>query len=116
MAKIKEMDLTSGPIFKKLTIYAIPFIFTNILQILFSATDIAVLGIMVNDNAVAAVDWTFYVIYYSDDPRKVNAKPFEIAADLKAAGFVQIGKGNDILSDEKTHSGWAMEFTYSEKQ
>lgn len=55
MARIKEMDLTSGPIFKKLTIYAIPFIFTNILQIFFSATDIAVLGIMVNDNAVAAV-------------------------------------------------------------
>lgn len=55
MARIKEMDLTSGPILKKLTIYAIPFIFTNILQIFFSATDIAVLGIMVNDNAVAAV-------------------------------------------------------------
>ena len=29
--------------------------FTNILQILFNATDIAVVGIMVNDDAVAAV-------------------------------------------------------------
>ncbi len=55
MARIREMDLTSGPIFKKLIIYAIPFIFSNILQIMFNATDIAVLGMMVSDDAVAAV-------------------------------------------------------------
>lgn len=67
------------------------------------------------DNAVAAVDWTFYVIYYSNDPTQVNTKPFEIAADLKAAGFVQQGKGNDILSDEPTHTGWTMDFVYTEK-
>lgn len=67
------------------------------------------------DNAVAAVDWTFYVIYYSNDPRKVNTKPREIAASLKAAGFVQQGRGHDILSDEQTHTGWAMDFTRTEK-
>jgi hypothetical protein len=67
------------------------------------------------DNAVAAVDWNFYVIYYSNDPKQVNQKPFEIAADLKAAGFVQQGKGYDILSDEPTHTGWAMDFVYTEK-
>jgi putative MATE family efflux protein len=49
------MDLTNGSIFKKLVIYAIPFIFTNILQILFNAADIAVVGVFVNDDAVAAV-------------------------------------------------------------
>lgn len=53
--KRREMDLTTGSIFKKLFIYAVPFMFTNILQILFNATDIAVVGIMVNDDAVAAV-------------------------------------------------------------
>jgi hypothetical protein len=67
------------------------------------------------DNAVASVDWNFYVIYYADDVTKVNTKPLEIAAALKAAGFVQQGKGRDVLSDEPTHTGWAMEFTYSEK-
>ncbi len=51
----KEMDLTNGPILKKLTLYAMPFIFSNILQILFNTADIAVLGIFVGDNAVAAV-------------------------------------------------------------
>ncbi len=55
MAGAREMDLTNGSIFKKLIIYAIPFIFTNILQILFNAADIAVVGMFVNDDAVAAV-------------------------------------------------------------
>lgn len=55
MSRAREMDLTNGSIFKKLIIYAIPFIFTNILQILFNAADIAIVGIFVNDDAVAAV-------------------------------------------------------------
>ena len=67
------------------------------------------------DNSVAAVEWTFYVIYYSDDPHKVNSKPAASAADLKAAGFIQSGKGNDTPSDESTHTGWAMEFACVEK-
>lgn len=67
------------------------------------------------DNSVHSVGWNFAVIYYSDDPQQVNTKPFAIAADLKAAGFVQQGRGFDILSDEPTHTGWAMDFTYTEK-
>jgi hypothetical protein len=67
------------------------------------------------DNAVQTVGWRFAVIYYSDDPTKVNTKPFEIAAALKAAGFIQQGKGSDVLSDEHTHTGWAMDFIYPEK-
>lgn len=55
MANAREMDLTKGSILKKLTIYSIPFIFANILQILFNTADIAVLGIFVGDDAVAAV-------------------------------------------------------------
>lgn len=55
LARKMEMDLTTGPIFKKLIIYAIPFIFTNILQILFNAADVAVVGVFCGDNAVAAV-------------------------------------------------------------
>lgn len=55
MSKSYEMNMTSGPILKKLIIYAIPLIITNMLQLLFNAADVAVLGILVNDNAVAAV-------------------------------------------------------------
>lgn len=39
------MNLTEGPIFKKLIIYALPLMATNILQLLFNVADVAVLGI-----------------------------------------------------------------------
>ena len=54
----REVDLTKGPIFKKLIFYAIPMVLTSLLQLLFNATDIAVLRFMVNENAVAAVGAT----------------------------------------------------------
>lgn len=62
------------------------------------------------DNVVNSVDWNFTVIYYSNDPEKIATKPIEIIAALRAAGFVPQGKGQDIPSDEPTHTGWAMEF------
>lgn len=40
-----EMDLTVGPIFKKLIVYALPLMATNILQLLFNVSDVVVLGI-----------------------------------------------------------------------
>ncbi|MCM1533623.1 MAG: MATE family efflux transporter [Corallococcus sp.] len=40
-----EMNLTEGSIFKKLIIFALPLMATNILQLLFNVADVAVLGI-----------------------------------------------------------------------
>lgn len=66
------------------------------------------------DNKTNSVDWSFSVILYSNDPATVNTKPDEIRAALKAAGFIPQGKGNDIMSDEPTHTGWAMDFIATE--
>ena len=55
MAKKFEMDMTSGPLLKKLILYALPIVGVNIIQILFNAADVAVLGIFASDDAVAAV-------------------------------------------------------------
>ena len=66
------------------------------------------------DNKTNSVEWWFSVILYSNDPATVNTKPNEIRAALKAAGFIPQGKGNDILSDEPTHTGWAMDFIIKE--
>ena len=55
MVKSREMDMTKGPILKKLIICAVPLILTNLMQLLFNATDIAVVGMFVGDSAVAAV-------------------------------------------------------------
>ena len=53
-----EVDLTKGPIFSTLIKFAIPFIFANVLTLLFHATDIATLRFMVGGQAVAAVSAT----------------------------------------------------------
>lgn len=66
------------------------------------------------ENETNAVNWYFSVILYSDDPKTVNTKPKEIIAALKQEGFTPQGIGNDILSDEPTHTGWAMDFVTTE--
>jgi hypothetical protein len=67
------------------------------------------------DNEVTAWDWFFSVIFYSNNPTLVNTIPNEIRAVLKSAGFISQGKGNDIPSDEPSHTGWAMEFICTEE-
>lgn len=67
------------------------------------------------DNEPAAWDWDFSVMFYSSDPLLVNTKPEEIRKALKAAGFIPQNKGRDVPSDEPTHTGWAMDFFYIER-
>lgn len=50
-----NMNMCEGSILKKMIIFALPLMITNVLQIIFNATDVAVLGILVGDDAVAAV-------------------------------------------------------------
>lgn len=59
-----ENDFTNGPIFKQMILFAIPLMLTNILQILFNTADVVVLGILVGDDAVAAVGSTGSLINF----------------------------------------------------
>ena len=49
LLKKREMDMTVGPIFKKMVIYAIPLIIANLLQTAFNMADTFVLGIFAED-------------------------------------------------------------------
>lgn len=62
MASKHEMNLCEGPLLTQIIIYSLPMMVTNVLQLLFNATDMAVLGIFVNDNAVGAVGATGAII------------------------------------------------------
>ena len=53
-----EKDFTKGPLLKQMILFALPLICTNILQLVFNTADIAVLGVLVSDDAVAAVGST----------------------------------------------------------
>ena len=57
-----EIDMTSGPFVKKLFFFALPIMGMSILQLLFNAVDVAVLGIFTSDSAVAAVGSTTAII------------------------------------------------------
>ena len=59
--KKHEIDFTEGSILTKMIICALPIIGVNILQLLFTAADVAVLGMFTNDYAVAAVGSTVQI-------------------------------------------------------
>ncbi len=52
------VDLTQGPLFKKIISFTIPIILTGVLQLLFNAADIIVVGNFAGEIAVAAVSST----------------------------------------------------------
>lgn len=66
------------------------------------------------DNDVHSIDWQFSVIYYSSNPATIATKAEAIRSALKSNGYIPQGRGNDIISDVPTHTGWAMEFIKTE--
>lgn len=58
MIKSHQIDMTQGPIFSKLLKFSIPLIFSSILQLLFNAADVVVVGRFAGDNSLAAVGST----------------------------------------------------------
>ena len=58
MAKTYELDMTSGPLLKKMILFTVPILLSGVLQLLFNAADIIVVGKFAGDNAMAAVGST----------------------------------------------------------
>lgn len=56
--KGRSADLTEGPLFKKMLAYTVPIICTGVLQLLFNAADMVVVGRYASDTALAAVGST----------------------------------------------------------
>lgn len=52
---MKETNLTEGSILKKLLVFAIPFLIANVLQSLYGAVDLFVVGRYCTAESVAAV-------------------------------------------------------------
>lgn len=57
-----EMDMCSGSILKKMLVFAVPLMCSGILQLLFNAADIIVVGNYAGDNSLAAVGATSSLI------------------------------------------------------
>ena len=54
-ASTKKLDMLNGPIWNKLPQYALPVAATGILEQLFNASDIAIVGNFTGENSTAAV-------------------------------------------------------------
>lgn len=57
------------------------------------------------DNDAISFAWDFDVNFYSKNPELVNSILVETRTKLKQEGFIVIGKGYDLASDEPTHTG-----------
>lgn len=57
-----EIDMCSGSVLKKMLLFALPLMLSGILQLLFNAADIVVVGRFAGDNSLAAVGSTGSVI------------------------------------------------------
>lgn len=57
------------------------------------------------DNDATGWWWNFDVMFYSVDPSLVDTELLEARKLLKQNGFVVVGKGYDVASDEPTHTG-----------
>ena len=61
-AKSYEIDMCNGPIFGKLVLFAVPLILSGLLQLLFNAADIVVVGRFAGKESMAAVGSTTSLI------------------------------------------------------
>ena len=72
--KSYEIDMCNGPLWGKILLFSIPLMLSGILQLLFNAADIVVVGRYVGNEALAAVGSTsclinlltnvFWIIFY----------------------------------------------------
>ena len=57
-----EIDMTDGSVLKKMLLFSFPLMGSSILQLLFNAADIIVIGRFAGDNSLAAVGATSSLI------------------------------------------------------
>ena len=60
--KSYEMDMCSGPLFKKIVRFLVPLILSGVLQLMFNAADMIVVGQFTGSKALAAVGATTFLI------------------------------------------------------
>lgn len=57
-----QMDMTHGPLLGKILIFSIPLMFSGMLQLLFNAADVIVVGQFAGPRSIAAVGSTSSVV------------------------------------------------------
>lgn len=66
------------------------------------------------DNKPVRCVWSYWVYCYSDDPDALDTALNSAIDNLRAAGFIVQGRGEDIASDRPTHTGRMITVYYIE--
>ncbi|MGN1333831.1 MAG: MATE family efflux transporter [Anaerovoracaceae bacterium] len=97
-----EIDMVNGPILKKMLFFALPLMMSSILQLLFNAADIIVVGRWAGDDSLAAVGSTTSLINLM-----VNLfVGLSIGCNVLAAKF--FGAQKDMELSQTVHTSIAM--------
>lgn len=98
MARSNQINMTEGPIFLKLLQFSIPLIFSSLLQLLFNAADIVVVGRFAGDNSLAAVGSTGSLINLL-----INLfTGLSIGTNVLAANYFGAGKSRELKATVHT--------------
>ena len=93
-----EMDMCNGPLFKKIMVFSLPLMLSGVLQLLFNAADIVVVGRFAGSEALAAVGSTSSLINLL-----VNVfMGLSIGANVMVARYY--GEGQQKELDEMIHT------------
>ena len=99
-----EMDMCSGPILSKVLLFSLPLMLTSVLQLLFNAADIVVVGRFAGPTALAAVGSTGALINLI-----VNVlMGMSIGTSVLVARYYGANKPTDVM--ETVHTSIAISF------
>ena len=99
MKKSYEIDMCNGPLLGKILVFSIPLMLSGILQLLFNAADIIVVGRFAGSTALAAVGSTASLINLM-----INVfVGLSVGVNVLAARYYGAQKEKDI-QDTGTHS------------
>ena len=93
-----EMDLCTGSLWKKIFIFSVPLMFTNILQVVFNMSDLAVVGNFVGPIALGAVGSTSILVTL------FTGILIGLAGGINAVTALFIGSGNKTELKQTVHT------------
>lgn len=92
MSNKNQINMTEGPILGKLLQFSIPLILSSVLQLLFNAADIVVVGRFAGDNSLAAVGSTGSLVNLL-----INLfTGLSIGTNVVSANYFGAGRGKDL--------------------
>ena len=98
----KDLDMLNGSLWDKIILFAIPLAFTGVLQQLFNAADVAVLGRYVSSDAMAAVGTDVPVI------GTIVSLAMGLALGANVVVARCIGMKNEDLASKAVHTSFAL--------